>query len=462
MPKQREHWSTHIGFILAAAGSAIGLGTLWKFPYVIGENGGGLFVLFFFLFIFLIGIPVFMAELMLGRKAQRGAVGIFSALSNDSTVWKGAGWLGVISSFLIMSFYGVVAGWGMNYILMSLNQSYENLSAIQVANKFDLLVASGDITLFWHFLFTSLTIGVVYAGVRNGIEYWTKFMTVALFLMLIFLCLYSIRLEGFKDAVRFLLFPEYKEFNFASILEALGLSFFTLSLGQGIMLTYGSYMRESEDIPKTAIVIALMILLTAIMAGLTIFSVVFTFGFSPQEGSGLIFKTLPLLFARLPGSLLVSTTFFILLVFTALTSSVALVEVVVANFMDLLQWSRRKATLISGAACFIFGIPSALSGTGTLFGKWEDIYGKTFFETVNDLVSVWFLPIDGLMIALFAGWFLNKEISREELSLRSSWRWIYCPWRFFIRWIAPIGIVCVLLQKTKIIDFDAFIQNLLT
>lgn len=444
--------------MLAAAGSAIGLGTLWKFPYVIGQNGGGLFVICFVFFIFVIGIPIFIAELLLGRKAQRGAVGIFASLSNDSTVWKSAGWLGVASSFLIMSFYSVVAGWSMNYVLMSLNQSYENLSSIQVAHIFDILVSSGDITLFWHFLFTALTIAVVYGGVRQGIEYWTKFMTSALFLMLVLLCIYSSTLEGFKDAVHFMLSPEYKEFNFSSILEALGLSFFTLSLGQGIMLTYGSYMREDEDIPGTAVIIALMIILTAILAGLTIFSVVFTFGFSPQEGYGLIFKTLPLLFARLPGSLLISTTFFILLVFTALTSSVALVEVVVANFMDLLNWSRRKATLITGAACFIVGIPSALSGTGTLFANWQAIYGKTFFETINELVSVWFLPIDGLMIALFVGWFFDKEISREELRTGTTWKWVWRPWIFFIRWIAPIGIVLVLLQKAKFIDFDAWIH----
>lgn len=458
MGKQREHWSSHLGFILAAAGSAIGLGTLWKFPYVIGQRGGGLFVLIYILFIFLIGIPIFIAELILGRRAQRGAVGIFASLSNETTVWKFAGWLGVASSFLIMTFYSVVAGWGMNYVVMSLNQSYEHLSAIQVAKIFDVLVSSGDITLFWHFLFTALTIGVVYGGVRQGIEYWTKFMTSALFLLLLFLCAYSFTLDGFKDAWRFLFNPEYKDFNFSSILEALGLSFFTLSLGQGIMLTYGSYMRKEEDIPKTALVIALMIILAAILAGLTIFSVVFTFGFSPQEGFGLIFKTLPLLFARLPGSLLISTTFFILLVFTALTSSVALVEVVVANFMDLYSWPRSKAALITGAACFIFGIPSALSGTDTLFAHWKEIYGKTFFETVDSLVSVWFLPIDGLMIALFAGWFLDKEISREELGTGSTWKWVWRPWRFFIRWIAPIGIVCVILQKAKLIDFDALLS----
>lgn len=459
MAKQREHWGSHLGFILAASGSAIGLGTLWKFPYMIGQRGGGLFVLCFVLFTFVVGIPIFMAELILGRKAQRGAVGIFATLSHDTTFWKCVGWLGVACAFLIMSFYSVVAGWGMSYVLMSLNQSYENLSAIQVGGIFDLLVSSYDITLFWHFLFTALTVAVVYPGLRQGIEYWTKFMTTALIVMLLLLCFYSMSLQGFKDAFRFMLYPDYKVFNASSILEALGLSFFTLSLGQGIMLTYGSYMREDEDIPKTAVFIGMLIILIALLAGLTIFSVVFTFGFSPQEGYGLVFKTLPLLFARLPGSIFISTTFFLLLVFTALTSSVALVEVVVANFMDLFHWSRHKAALVTGAACFIFGIPSALSGTNTLFSNWPRIYGKSFFDTINDFVSVWLLPVSGLMIAIYVGWFLDREISKQELRSGTTWKWVWRPFLFFIQWIAPVAIVIVLMQKANLIDIESIWQN---
>ncbi len=460
MQKQREHWGSHLGFILAAAGSAIGLGTLWKFPYVIGESGGGLFVLIYLLFIFLIGIPVFIAELILGRKGQRGAVGIFASLTNDSTLWKSVGWLGVASSFLIMSFYSVVAGWGMNYVLMSLNQSYEGLPAPKVAEMFDILVSSGDITLFWHFAFTLLTVAVVYPGIRHGIEYWARFMTLTLFIILFVLCCYSMTLDGFGDAFHFLFYPDYSEFKFSSILEALGLSFFTLSLGQGIMLTYGSYMRRDEDIPKTGGIIGLMIIFASLLSGLTIFSIVFTFGLSPEGGFGLIFKTLPLLFARLPGSLLISTTFFILFVFTGLTSSVALVEVVVANFMDLFSWPRKKTTLLVGAGCFLFGIPSALSGTNTLFANWPAIYGKTFFETINELVSVWMLPICGLMIAIYTGWAFDRALCKEEFSSGTSWKWLFHIWFFSVRWIAPVGIILVILQKGGILDVDTIVHSL--
>ncbi|MBA3958161.1 MAG: sodium-dependent transporter [Parachlamydiaceae bacterium] len=454
----REHWSSQIGFILAAAGSAIGLGTLWKFPYVTGENGGGLFVFIYILCTFFIGIPIFVAELILGRKAQRGAVGIFASLTHNATVWKGVGWLGVASSFLIMSYYSVLAGWGLNYVFMSLNQFYLNRSAQEISGIFDTLAASGDITIFWHFIFTAITIAVVYPGVRQGIEYWSRFMTSSLLIMLVALCAYTITLDGFGQAVDFLFKPDFSNFKPSSALEALGLSFFTLSLGQGIMLTYGSYMSRTEDIPKTSAIIGSMIILISLLAGLMIFPVIFSFGFTPQEGRGLVFKTLPLLFGKLPGALLISTTFFILFVFTALTSSIALVEVVVANFIDLMGWSRRKAVLVTGISCFIFGIPSALSGSNTLFANWPVIYGKTFLATVDDIVSIWLLPIGGLMISIYTGWFLSTAISKEEFSSGTKWKFLWRPWLFFMRWVAPIAIISIMLQKSGLINVDAWVK----
>lgn len=455
MQKQREHWSSHLGFILAAAGSAIGLGTLWKFPYVTGQNGGSLFVLIYAICTFFIGVPIFVAELVLGRRAQRGAVGIFATLAHNSTLWKSVGWLGVASSFLIMSYYSILAGWGLNYVFMSLNEFYIGKDAEQIGAVFETLTKSGDITLFWHFLFTALTVLVVYNGVRQGIEYWGKFMTTALLILLVGLCLYSITLKGFGEAIHFIFYPDIAKFKPSAALEALGLSFFTLSLGQGIMLTYGSYMRRTEDIPKTSGIIALMIIGVSLLAAMTIFPIIFTFGFSPEGGRGLIFKTLPLLFAKLPGALLISTTFFILFVFTALTSAVALIEVVAANFIDLFGWSRRKAVLTTGIACFIFGIPSALSETNTLFANWPTIYGKTFFATIDDLVTIWLLPIGGFMLAIFVGWVLDKEISKDEFKQGTVYKWLWSPWMFFMRWVAPLGILSIILQQSGVIDVDS-------
>ena len=452
--KQREHWSSHLGFILAAAGSAIGLGTLWKFPYVTGENGGGLFVLTYIFCTFFIGIPVFIAELLLGRKAQRGAVGIFATLSNNSPVWKTAGWLGVITSFILMSFYSVLAGWGLSYVFMCLNEFYKDMSPQEIGNVFDLLSTSGDISLFWHMAFMALTVGVVYQGVRQGVEFWNKFMTTGLLVLLVFLCLYSLTLDGVGQALHFIFYPDFANFKSSGILEALGLSFFTLSIGQGIMLTYGSYMRRTEDIPKTSFIIGVMIIVASLLAALTIFPVIFTFGFAPGSGAGLVFKTLPVLFAELPGALILSTLFFILFVFTALTSAIAMIEAVAANFIDLYGWSRKKAVLTSGIGCFVFGIPSALSGTDWLFARWPQIFGNTFFETVNDLVSIWLLPIGGLMIAIYTGWFLDTGISREEFEAGSKFKWLYKPWLFFIRWVAPVAILLILLQQAGIVNVD--------
>lgn len=456
MQKIREHWSSQLGFILAAAGSAIGLGTLWKFPYVTGENGGGVFVLVYILCTLFIGVPIFIAELVLGRRAQRGAVGIFATLANNAAVWKLVGWLGVASSFLIMSFYSVLAGWGLNYVFMSLSQFYKDMSPEQISHTFDLLAGSADITLFWHAVFTAITAAVVYRGIRQGIEYWSRFMTIGLLIILVGMCLFALTLDGFAEGARFILLPDPSRFKPSAAIEALGLSFFTLSLGQGIMLTYGSYMRRTEDIPKTAFIVASMVILVSLLAGLMIFPIIFSFGFAPEAGPGLVFKTLPVLFAKLPGALFISTSFFVLFVFTALTSAIALIEVVAANFTDLFGWSRSKAVLVVAVSSFIFGIPSALSSTNTLFANWPAIYGKTFFETIDDIVSLWLLPIGGLMVAIFTGWVLDKGISRDEFDAGTPLRWLWRPWIFFMRWVAPVGIVFIILQQSGLVDIDTY------
>ena len=266
-------------------------------------------------------------------------------------------------------------------------------------------------------------------------------------------------LDGFWPGVKFLLYPDVTHFKPSAAIAALGLSFFTLSLGQGIMLTYGSYMRRQDDIPKTALIIGVMIVLVSLLAGLMIFPIIFTFGFAPEAGPGLVFKTLPVLFAQLPGALFISTAFFVLFVFTALTSAVALIEVVVANFTDLLGWSRHKAVLVVAISCFIFGIPSALSNTHTLFANWSLLYGKNFFHTIDDFVSLWLLPIGGLMIAIFTGWRLEKNMSREEFETGTTLPWLWKPWIFFVKWIAPIAIVIIILQQSELINIDTILSH---
>ena len=455
MSQIREHWSSSLGFILAAVGSAIGLGVLWKFPYAIGQNGGGLFLFTYFLCILVMGIPLLIGELMLGRASSRAAVGAFETLAiNKTKRWKIAGWMAVLSSFLIMSFYSVIAGWGMSYILMSLSGVYERFSEGELSSIFEILSSSGSITLFWHFLFTLITMGIVISGVRKGIEFWSKIMTRALFVILLVLFFYSLSLQGFGKAAHFIFYPNKELFNVSSALEALGLAFFTLSLGQGIMISYGSYMNKQDNIPKMACVIGFAVIIVAILAALTLFPVIFTFGMSPEQGPGLIFKTLPFLFAKLPGAQVISTVFFTLFVFTALTSAIPFIEVCATNLMELLGWKRKKAALIVASSTFIFGIPSALSYSSELFGSWQTIYGRPFLETIDTLVSTWIIPVGGLLTAIFIGWVFYGRALRAEFPEGRGWDLFYHLWRLTIRWVIPVTILLIILQKSGLIHFD--------
>jgi NSS family neurotransmitter:Na+ symporter len=456
--KQREHWGSRLGVIMATAGSAVGLGSLWKFPYVTGENGGGLFVLAFLIFTFIVGAPIFTAELIMGRRAQKSPVGAFADLSNHSQNWKLLGWLCVLINFIILSYYSVVAGWAVNYTLLSINQFTDNRTPQEISQVFDTMYASGSINLFWHFIFMLLTVGVVYGGIRKGIEYWSKILMPGLLIILVSLLIYGFTLDGFKDAVHFIFYPDLAKFKPSAILEALGLSFFTLSVGMGIMLTYGSYMRKSEDIPKTVITVAIMDVAVALMAALMIFPIIFTFGFQPSEGPGLLFKTLPVIFAKLPGTLVLSTLFFILVVFTALTSAISILEVLTSTFMELVDWPRGKTVLWIGLAVFIFGIPSALSGAGEIFPSWKEMYGKNFFDTIDYVSNYWLLPLSGMLIAVFAGWYLDKNILKEEFNQGTVWGKLFRPWFFLVRFIAPVAVLLVMLQKGGIIDIDALFK----
>lgn len=462
MSYSREHWSSKVGFVFAALGSAVGLGLLWKFPYTIGQNGGGLFLIAYFICLIIVGVPIFIGELLLGRSSQRAAVLCYEALDSkegkDSSGWKVAGWFGVLSSFLIMSFYSVIAGYGMSYILMSLNGFYKGLTPPEVADAYVRLSESGSISLLWHFLFTAVTMGIVFAGVRKGIEYWSKLMTRSLLVLLFLLFFYSLSLKGFPQAAKFIFYPDVTKFKLSSVIEALGLAFWTLSIGQGIMISYGSYMQKKDSIPKLASVVAFGVVVVAILSAMTIFPVVFTFGLKPAEGTGLIFKTLPYLFSQLPGGLVISTGFFILFVFTALTSAIPLVEVVASNLMELKKISRHKAVVITCSATFLLGIPCAFSHSSAIFPQWQKIYGTNFLDTLNNLVSNWVIPVGGLISALFMGWVLDPKIIEGQFFAGTRLKWLFSLWRFFIKYVVPLTIFVIIVQKSDLFDFDKLQQ----
>ena len=455
MKQQREHWGSRIGFILAAAGSAIGLGSLVRFPYLVGQSGGGVFVILYLIFTFLISLPIFLAELIIGRHTQRSPIFAYSELSNHSPHWKLVGWFNVITSFIIISYYAVIGGWCVNYTLMSLSNFTAGLGADQIRSIFTTMAKSGDINVFWLFIFLLLNVGVVLGGIRKGIEYWSKILTPLLFVLLLGLFIYSTTLPGFVNAFKYMFVPKFANVNPSTVLNALGMSFYTISVGIGIIVTYGSYMKQSEDIPKTGLIVACLTVLVSIIVGLTIFPVVFTFNLPAEGGLGLIFQTLPVLFAKLPGTLVISTLFFALVVFTTITSSISLIEVLVANLMELLSWPRTRAVLITGAAAFIFGIPSALSGSGALFGSWATLYGgKNFLATIDNITGNWMMPIAALLTTLFLGWFVDKNISYEEFLKGTNLKFLMKGWFFLIRYVAPVAIVLIILQEGGIIEFN--------
>ena len=454
MKQAREHWGSKIGFIMAAAGSAIGLGSLWRFPYLTGKNGGGIFVLFYLAFTFLISLPVFIGEMAIGRRTQRSAVNAFPSLCPQSPHWKLVGWLNVLTTFLILSYYCVVAGWCINYIFLSLNQFTVGRSPEEIGKVFDILYVSADINLFWNLIFILINAGVVYAGVRKGIEYWSRILTPALLIILVLLFCFSLTLDGFGEAFRFVFYPDFSQLTPSGILNALGMAFFTLSVGLGIIVTYGSYMKPSDDLPKTGLIISAMTVLVSLMCALMIFPIIFTFGIEPQSGAGLVFKTLPVLFAKLPGALVLSTIFFVLLLFTALTSSISLFEVLVSNLIEIFNWTRSKAVLLSCSAVFIVGIPAALSGSGTLFKNWKLMYGKDYFDTLDYVTGSWMLPIAALLTTIFVGWVVQKQTAYDEFLTGTTLGKLLRPWFFAVRWIAPAAILLIILQEGGVIDIN--------
>lgn len=447
MKSKREHWTSSFGFIMAAAGSAIGLGSLWRFPYISGDNGGGAFVLLYILFTLFIGVPLFIAELVIGRKTQHTPILAYSNLSKKSQNWKVIGWLNLLTCLIVLSFYCVVSGWCLNYTFMSLNQFTLGKTSTEIRSIFETVYISSDINLLWLFIFILLNLFIVQRGIRRGIEYWSRILTPSLFFILIGLFIYGFTLPGFAEAAQFILTPNFSELTPIAVLRALGMSFFTLSVGLGIVLTYGSYLRPSASLPKVGLIVAMLAVIVSLMAALTIFPIVFTFNFPPEGGPGLVFQTMPILFAKLPGNLVISTAFFLLLVFTALTSSISLFEVVVSSIIELFSFSRQKAMIIAACCTFILGIPSALSGSKILFPNWATIYGKDFFSTLNDVTTTWMIPIGGLLTALFVGYFTEKDAVFAEFERGTKLRRIYSVWRFAVRYLCPIAVILIILDQ---------------
>ena len=444
---EREKWGSKIGFILAAAGSAIGLGNLWKFPNMTYTNDGGAFVLTYLIAILTIGMPIMIAEIIIGRRTQLSPVGAMKSLGGKK--WSLLGWLGVSTGFIILSYYSVVAGWTLEYVVKSISGAFIDQSPDQVTQQFVTFVSDPFSQVFWHAVFMGVTIFVVIGGVKGGIERSARILMPILFIIILILVAVSLSTEGAGRAIKFLFRPNFSELSGAGFLEAIGHAFFSLSLGMGAMITYGSYMNKNESIPNAALTVSLLDTAIAILACLIIFPIIMTFDLEPTKSAGILFTTLPVVFMQLPGGTYFSILFFTLVAFAALTSAISLLEVVASYFIDELKWSRKKSTLITGGSIFVFGTFSALSngavGWLSNFNFWGRPTTAGFFNTFDYLASNYLLPIGGLFLAIFTGWILSTSLKEDELSSGGKTFFRYNVWNVLIKYFAPIAVGTIIL-----------------
>ncbi len=436
---ERDSFSSKFGVIAAAAGSAIGLGNIWRFPYVLGQNGGGAFLLIYLIFIAAIGIPVMMSEFVIGRSAQLNPVGAFKKLAPGKK-WHLIGLLGVVSAFIILAFYTVVAGWTLEYLVQSVkwmimsnkigfSQMDNHAVRSFFSNHYESFISGIWRPIIWFLLMMFFTGYIVVSGVKNGIEKYAKVLMPVLLVLLLVLVVRSLSLEGSREGLRFLFKPNFSTIREAPvkiIIEALGQAFFSLSIGMGTLITYGSYIRKKENLATTAVNVAVADTLIAVIAGMAIFPAVFAFGIDPGEGPDLVYITLPVIFQSMSGGLIWAFMFFLLLCFAALTSTISVLEVIVAYFSEQLDMSRKKATVLATVSVGFLGIICTVSPK--FFGV---------FNASPDLL----LPLGGFFIVLFIGWFLAGNKSRDELSSGGIYKARYYRlFIFLVKFVAPLAI----------------------
>ncbi|MEJ6949754.1 sodium-dependent transporter [Natronospora cellulosivora (SeqCode)] len=429
---ERENWTSKLGFILAAAGSAVGLGNIWRFPYVTGVNGGALFLLLYLVAIILIGYPVMITEVTIGRKAQRNPVGAFKAIAPDTPWWL-VGGLGVFTGFVILSYYSVVAGWSLEYIVKSIG----GFAGVDTAELFVNHITGFPGPLIWHAIFMALCIIIISAGVVKGIQKAVKVLMPVLAVLLVLLVVRSVTLSGAAEGLRFMFSPDFSEITWSSVNAAIGQAFFTLSLGMGAMITYGSYLSKKENINDNVGFVVGIDTMIAIFAGLAIFPAVFALGMDPGAGAGLTFITLPAVFAEMPLGGVFAFSFFVLLSIAALTSAISLLEVVVAYMVDEKGWARPKAAAVIGIIIFTVGLIPLLG-----YSVWDNVefLGMDLLDTFDWFANDIFLPLGGLLTAIFAGYIWGTKNVQEEANRVEGKITIGAWYGVFIRYIVPVAI----------------------
>jgi NSS family neurotransmitter:Na+ symporter len=437
-------WSSRFAFILAVAGSAVGLGNIWKFPYIAGENGGGAFVLFYLFCVSLIGLPIMMAEILIGRRGRRNPVATMRLVGQEeggTGGWSLVGIAGIVAGVMILSYYSVIAGWALAYVWKGFSGQFAGLGADGIGAIFGALAGSAEATGFWHTIFMLMTVAVVAKGVERGLEQAVRVLMPALIVLLLILLGYSMIAGEFARGVEFMFAPRFAELTRDGALIALGHAFFTLSVGMGAVMAYGAYLPDEHSIGRTSMAIVAADTGIAILAGLVIFPIVFANGLDPATGPGLVFQSLPLAFGQMPGGAYVAGAFFLLLTFAAWTSAISLMEPGVAWIIETLRLRRPVAAWILGLTIWLVGFLSVLSFSR--LAEFKFLRG-TFFDNLDFLTANIMLPLGGLAIVVFAGWVMSRNSTADEIDPHGGSG--YRLWRFLSRYVAPVAVILIFLN----------------
>lgn len=446
---ERATFGSKFGAILATAGSAVGLGNIWRFPYMLGANGGAAFLLIYLICVVLLGLPVMISEFYIGKHTHRNAVGAFKEMA-PGTKWSLIGYNGVIAAFLILGFYAVVSGWTIEYIIQAFSGTLHGKDAASFQADFEMFSSSTVRPIIWTIAFILLTHVIIISGVKDGIERASKVMMPALFLILIVLCIRSVTLPGAEKGLEFFFNPDFSKITSSVVLSAMGQTFFSLSIGMGCLITYASYFNKTTNIQNTALQVTALDTLVSVLAGVMIFPAVFCFGITPTAGPELVFITLPNVFEQLPLGWLWSVVFFILLALAALTSTISLHEVATAYTHEEFKISRTKAAWLVSAGVMVLGIVSSLS-----FGVLKDftIGGLTFFSLLDYVTAKIMLPLGGMFICIYVGYRVDRKILKAELTNEGTLPfYFFNTYVFFMKYIAPIAIAMIFLNELGLIN----------
>jgi len=444
---KRESWQSRMGFIFAALGSAVGLGSIWRFPYVVGQNGGAAFILLYLIFLAIIGFPILIAEIVIGKSSQSSPYGSFKRIGKNR-FWGSSGKTVIFTGFIISSFYSVIAGWMLGYLIEAIAGHLSFSSTTQSLNHFDKLSSSPFWSVGFHFIFMALSILIVFFGVRKGIEQKSKIMMPLLIIVVIILVVKGLTLPSASKGIKFLFSPNWHMITPAGILMALGQAFFSLSLGQGTMITYGSYLSKNDDIPKSCFPVVILNTIISLLVGVAVFTIVFSQDLAPQSGPSLIFETLPLVFSKMKGGYFLAIFFFLLVTLAALTSEISALEPFISYLIDEKKWPRKKASIFCGLLAFVIGIPSALS-----FGllKRFTLFGLNFFDFISFFSINILVPLGGLLAVILVSYVWGIKKTFEHLNVSKKIFHHHRPWMAFyfkicLKYISPVLIILILLN----------------